>query len=96
MTKQKIIKLMEDYQVALKDMGYKPIELTNYDSKFSDIDKEIAVNQAYWMCQKIIMLVNNDEIEKANRWLGFVQGVFWSANIYTINEMRDQNRENKL
>lgn len=84
---------MEDYQESLKNMGYEPVELTNYDSKFSDLNKEITVNQAYWMCQKIMELVNNNEIEKANRWLGFVQGVFWATNVFSINEMRNQNRD---
>lgn len=27
-----------------------------------------------------------------NRWLGFIQGVLWSANLVTIQELRDQSR----
>lgn len=29
---------------------------------------------------------------KFNLWRGFVQGVLWSANIYTIDEIREHNR----
>lgn len=27
-----------------------------------------------------------------NRWLGFIQGTLWSANLVTIQELRDQSR----
>ncbi len=30
---------------------------------------------------------------KANRWLGFIQGVLWSGGVYTIDEMREHNRK---
>ena len=29
---------------------------------------------------------------KANRWLGFIQGVLWEHHIFTIDNMRDHNR----
>jgi len=30
--------------------------------------------------------------EKFNRWLGFMQGVFWSAGDFTLGAMKDHNR----
>ena len=41
------------------------------------------------------MVKEGDEnnFEKANRWLGFVQGVFWSEGLNTIDEMREHNRQ---
>jgi hypothetical protein len=30
--------------------------------------------------------------DEFNRWLGFVQGVFWLHGDYTLNQMRDHNR----
>ena len=32
--------------------------------------------------------------EKFNRWLGFVQGVFWINGTFTLNQMRTHNRSN--
>ncbi len=29
---------------------------------------------------------------KFNRWLGFMQGVFWTQAVFTLNEMREHNR----
>lgn len=31
-------------------------------------------------------------IEKAFRWLGFVQGVLWCEGIYSIDQMKEHNR----
>jgi hypothetical protein len=30
--------------------------------------------------------------EKACRWLGFVQGCLWSCRIYTVDQLKDQNK----
>jgi hypothetical protein len=35
------------------------------------------------------------EAEKANRWLGFVQGVLFDLDFYTIDELRAQVTEAK-
>lgn len=36
---------------------------------------------------------SNKQIMKFHRWLGFVQGVFWTLNIFTLQELRNQTRE---
>lgn len=53
---------------------------------------------ALWMCGRIEGMLTQEvvldaDVEKANRWLGFVQGVLWCEGILTIQEMRDHNRE---
>jgi len=35
---------------------------------------------------------NEKTWDKANRWLGFLQGVFWMQGTYTLEQMKDQNR----
>jgi hypothetical protein len=30
--------------------------------------------------------------DKLNRWLGFVQGIFWCELVFTIDEMREHNK----
>lgn len=30
--------------------------------------------------------------DKAQRWWGFIQGAYWVSGVYTIDEMREQNR----
>lgn len=45
-----------------------------------------------WMCQQIPKMLDEGHLEKVNRWLGFIQGVLWLENIYTIDQMRNHNR----
>ena len=44
-----------------------------------------------WMLEEIINMPD-DKFEKANRWLGFVQGGMWSLGLRSVDEMRDDNR----
>jgi hypothetical protein len=42
------------------------------------------------MLEEIPKFIKNGE--KAHRWLGFVQGVLWTQGIFTIDQLRDDNR----
>jgi hypothetical protein len=44
-----------------------------------------------WMLEEIINMPD-DKFEKANRWLGFVQGAMWSLGLRSVDEMRNDNR----
>ncbi len=39
-----------------------------------------------------VMVRHSPEWDKFNRWLGFLQGVFYITGCYTLDEMRDHNR----
>lgn len=41
---------------------------------------------------EIDALIAAGQLEKAFRWLGFVQGVLWVTGVYTIDELRAHNR----
>lgn len=45
-----------------------------------------------WMTGETIRFTEELEIEKAMRWLGFIQGAFWVLGYRTIAEMREDNR----
>jgi hypothetical protein len=47
------------------------------------------------MCEQIKIFVEEDSIGKANRWLGFVQGVMWMTGFYSVDEMREHNRSER-
>lgn len=42
-----------------------------------------------WMCSESIRFVQKGEIEKAHRWLGFIQGVLWKEGAFTLNDLRE-------
>lgn len=55
---------------------------------------------ALWMCNEIERMYAAGELEenteKVMRWLGFVQGCLWSADVYTVDDMKDDNRSAKV
>ena len=53
------------------------------------------IAHARWMLDEMEVMVKEetaDGFEKANRWLGFVQGVLWCTEVYEIDDMREHNR----
>lgn len=44
------------------------------------------------MCREIPVFYTEGRVEKAMRWLGFVQGLLFSARTYTLDELKDHNR----
>lgn len=52
----------------------------------------VKMPHARWMCDEIATCETNsnlNQVEKLNRWLGFVQGVLWSCKLKTINNLRE-------
>jgi hypothetical protein len=50
------------------------------------------------MMESEILVVKNEQgfvdfgsWDKANRWLGFLQGVFWMSGTYTLDQIREHN-----
>jgi len=50
-------------------------------------NRETVMSHVMWMCQEAIKEAELD-YGKAERWLGFIQGVLFSVGHYTIDEMR--------
>ncbi len=47
------------------------------------------------MIGKIRKFLTESRREKAFRWLGFMQGVFYALGVYTIDELANHNRPSK-
>jgi hypothetical protein len=50
----------------------------------------VELQHVLWMCDEIDRLLES-QLDRANRWLGFVQGVLWMAGVFTIRELADHN-----
>jgi len=48
-----------------------------------------------YMLWMIPQFIKEGRKEKANRWLGFVQGTLWAKGFYTIEEMKEHNKPNE-
>lgn len=51
-----------------------------------------SLNHLRWMCQEVMVFLNEGKLEKAFRWLGFIQGVLWTECICDIEELKSDNR----
>jgi hypothetical protein len=45
-----------------------------------------------WMCQQIPGFLEEEKNDKAQRWMGFIQGSMWAIGMRTIDQMREDNR----
>lgn len=55
-------------------------------------DEWSALKHARHCLDEIEAFVREGRLEKAFRWLGFVQGVLWACRVYDINELKSHNR----
>ncbi len=93
MTKDQILSTIQRYDRLCGQYGVTPTRI----SKTTFIDDIVAQNREIiahmrYMIAEIPKLLEADKIEKAMRWLGFVQGVMWSLGIYNLETLRDDNR----
>lgn len=91
MTKEKIEEVIEFYEEYL--LGYRANRYA-VDKKILnfDEDKVIVLEHCRYMIDKIKIFLQQDRIEKAFRWTGFVQGCLWAAGVFSVNQIKDHNR----
>lgn len=61
------------------------------------LDKPVLLQQhqlghCHDMLDAMERFIAEGRIEKAFRWLGFVQGCLWCAGLFTVAELADHNR----
>ena len=83
MTKEQLINIAKKYDDLLLKDGF----LNRQDN-----DEAGSLQHCRWMLGQIPDIVASNKIEKANRWLGFVQGILWAHGYCTITEMKSHNR----
>lgn len=54
---------------------------------------ENGLEYCHGMLDTIEGFVKENRIEKAFRWLGFIQGVLWAQKVYTLAELKSHNRK---
>ena len=51
-----------------------------------------GLEHCYAMLDKMERFLEEEQIEKAFCWLGFIQGYFWSCGIHTLDELMNHNK----
>lgn len=82
MTEKQMHRVIELYQEELKSRSIFPTRQPD----------GTPLAHAAWMLEEMKIHLRDGKWEKANRWLGFVQGILWCRGVYTIPQMADHNR----
>lgn len=94
MTKERLQAVLLLYADKLASDGYEAVKAPHSEmAPFHESDSMRQwLRHAAWMCRETMTFTEENEIEKAMRWLGFIQGVFAVYGYRSIDEMRDDNR----
>ena len=100
MTSQQVREALDIYEGSLTRFGAKPVRIDTSSRPRQQLGQQEQANHLLWMCgeaKKFLDHVAGDKddrgiIEKAMRWLGFIQGGLWSAGLFSIDQMKDHNR----
>lgn len=86
MTDAKICEVLDRYEVRLAELK-KQCDPETHSPQFFE-----SLAHLGGMIPKVRVFLEEGRREKAFRWLGFMQGVFYSLRVYTIEEMANHNR----
>lgn len=103
MTPQKVIEVLGRYTFMLEGNGYAPAR-SDPNSRISlsnPNDKHRLLCHLAWMCHEAKRFLidsmeqypggTQSKIEKAMRWLGYIQGCLACLDLYTVEELRRHN-----
>ena len=88
MTPDEVVTVVQTYQQILREEGFVPERLTD-PPLYPTVDGSLG--HILWMCEEIEVMAQ-DNLDKAFRWLGFVQGVLWTRGRRSIYQMRCDNK----
>lgn len=91
MTPQEIRQIVALYRVDLEKRGIPHIRWVS-NSRFSLplgqwSGQRVLLGHCYSMLDEVLFFLERGDIQKALRWLGFVQGCFFAAGFYSVSEM---------
>lgn len=88
----KVVEVFQKYARELNEKGCFGQRIEDNKILFKHYRRRVILNHLAWMCEKGIILAEEESLDKAFRWLGFVQGVLWALNIYPIHDLKNHNR----
>lgn len=93
MTREQVIDVSLTYERTIAQKGIEAkLDSSVNAMRLAPNDTQIKLQHVAWMCQEIRKFAQDNDLDRANRWLGFAQGVLWSEGLYTIADMREHNR----
>lgn len=94
MNSQKILEVIAVYRkyfeknnIPKSDFPHDQL-LTQYGCHAS----ELALSHCHGMLDKMEQFIAQGRLEKAFRWLGFIQGTMWLSGCFTLEDLKNHSR----
>lgn len=85
----KLKRVLSKYEAILQaHYGLEKMPDSRYDRPCVEVDHSWMMKHAAWMCRQARCHADNGKIEKAMRWLGFIQAVMWFDNLRTLDDLK--------
>jgi len=91
MTNEQIIQAITKYESVIRKRINLDWEIPPHPIGIIGVSYYDKCVRAIWMCGEIRKFINEGRLDKANRWLGFIQGVLYCENFYSILELKEDN-----
>jgi hypothetical protein len=96
-TPEKLKSVLQQYYRMLADDSPLPISAKRLDDeqfrkRAGNIGPVRGMSHTMWMCVEAQKFVDEGRVEKAMRWLGFIQGVLWMSQARTLAQLKDDSR----
>lgn len=89
MTPQKVQQVINVYRRKFKKLGIKKADYPHDEPVDS---KQLALEHCHGMLEKMEKFIQEKRMDKVFRWFGFLQGVLWFSQIYTLDELKNHSR----
>lgn len=94
MTKETLKRILKRYDKKLAEEGYR-VEQRDGGGFIGYLDDNFSESLCHcrWMITQMDAMIKAGDMEKVNRWLGFIQGCLWTGRIYTLPELKMHNKK---
>lgn len=94
MTNDKLISVFEMYLCHLEQSDVVPEEMPEElkHLRAGHVNVSVELRHVAYMCETAIGFVKEGRVEKAMRWLGFVQASLYHTGFYTIADLKEHSR----
>lgn len=89
MTPEKVIEVIETYRQFFVERNISKIDYPHDELLGGEVH---GLEHCHGMLDKMVEFVREGRMEKAFRWLGFVQGVLWAVRVYPLTDLKKHNQ----
>lgn len=93
MTAEQILRVIGIYRDFFIREDIRPIDFPHDEILHND---RIGLAHCHGMLDKMVGFVQEGRLEKAQRWIGFIQGCLWMSHRFTLEALKDHSRPTEL